>query len=498
MQKHSFKTIHKLMLKGSLVCLSLILLITSQAASAWAGVDGLDDPRSMDLSTAKNGVVRVVAVTEDGEGNETVRAVSSGFIVSMAGSSPYVVTTLHAVDYGEDTRIRIIIKNDSFAEARVDTALLSSNKDFCILQVDGQLSNKNSIPLRVAAYDEDSVLSSGDTVTLLGFNSGLGSDSDFSASDVTANTGKLTATSDSNGGWYEAEVDTFSGADGGVLVDEDGYAIGLVNMEKGGSGKVTALDAADIESLLDSAGINCRTKDKDLLYNDLYDLYEAYSTGKINYKGKSKESKQAISAAYNNAYDVLSNTPYDRDALAKALADFREADGSSKSKMDGILTGLAIILIPVIIFLAVKLIMLNRWYKKNGQDGEAPFDKPQKKDKKEKKSKKKGKGDAPQRAAPAAMAQPMLRICSTGQMFAVAGDIISLGKSEDCNIAIVWNNKVSRRHAVIENIYGSYYLFDQNSTNGTYLNDMPVGSDGVRLMPGDIIRLANEQIEFMQ
>jgi pSer/pThr/pTyr-binding forkhead associated (FHA) protein len=34
------------------------------------------------------------------------------------------------------------------------------------------------------------------------------------------------------------------------------------------------------------------------------------------------------------------------------------------------------------------------------------------------------------------------------------------------------------------------------TTNGTYLNGQPVPEDGIRLVPGDIIALGNEEIEF--
>jgi len=95
------------------------------------------------------------------------------------------------------------------------------------------------------------------------------------------------------------------------------------------------------------------------------------------------------------------------------------------------------------------------------------------------------------------MAPPRLRFCRTGEERYIAGSSITIGKSGDSDI-VISNNKVSRHHALIENIYGSYYLFDQNSTNGTFLNDIPVNAGGVRLMPGDIIRLADEQIEFIQ
>ena len=51
---------------------------------------------------------------------------------------------------------------------------------------------------------------------------------------------------------------------------------------------------------------------------------------------------------------------------------------------------------------------------------------------------------------------------------------------------------------MIEERGGSYFLNDQGSTNGTFLNNMPVNSAGMRLRSGDIIRLADEAIQFRQ
>ena len=499
MKANFLKALQRSTVRGSLLCLSLIMLIAPQTALAGSGVNGLDEPRSMDLEKAKNGVVRVVAVTEDEDGNEKVRAVSSGFIVSMEGSSPYVVTTLHAVDFGDDTTVRVIIKNDTFAEARIDGSLKSREKDLCILSVDSQLGDKNAIPLRVASYEEEEKLAVGDEVTLLGFSSGLGSGSDFSADDVTAKSGKITKMSGENGGYYSADTPAFDGADGGVLVDQDGYAIGLVNTEENGSGSsVSALDVAAIEALLESEDISFRTRDKDLLYNELYELFEFYTDNPNEFKKADSSSQKALSEAYNEAYEVLSSSSsYDRASLARALSDFQDAAGSTTTKAAGFLNIIVIVLGVLIIALLVRLILLKRWYRKNSggtENSEAPEKRKRKKDKAPKK--RKGR-DKPQRAAPEVMAPPRLRICRTGEERYIAGNSITIGKSGDSDI-VISNNKVSRHHALIENIYGSYYLFDQNSTNGTFLNDIPVNAGGVRLMPGDIIRLADEQIEFIQ
>ena len=59
------------------------------------------------------------------------------------------------------------------------------------------------------------------------------------------------------------------------------------------------------------------------------------------------------------------------------------------------------------------------------------------------------------------------------------------------------NNSISRIHAEVIMRNGTFYLVDQKSTNGTYVN-------GVKLTPlqetelknGDIIQLSDEEFEF--
>ena len=59
------------------------------------------------------------------------------------------------------------------------------------------------------------------------------------------------------------------------------------------------------------------------------------------------------------------------------------------------------------------------------------------------------------------------------------------------------NNKtVSRKHATIKYIEDKFVIFDNNSVNGTYVNDVFVESVGKELNNGDLVALANEQFIF--
>ncbi|HZH33317.1 MAG TPA: DUF5715 family protein [Pyrinomonadaceae bacterium] len=57
---------------------------------------------------------------------------------------------------------------------------------------------------------------------------------------------------------------------------------------------------------------------------------------------------------------------------------------------------------------------------------------------------------------------------------------------------------LSRRHATFESANGEVWVFDENSTNGTFVNGEQVSPNGIRLADSDEIRLGNETIIFVQ
>lgn len=60
------------------------------------------------------------------------------------------------------------------------------------------------------------------------------------------------------------------------------------------------------------------------------------------------------------------------------------------------------------------------------------------------------------------------------------------------------NNSVSRRHAKIRVQSGKCYLSDLGSTNSTYINGTKIApGQEVALIPGDVIKLSNEEFDFL-
>ncbi len=71
---------------------------------------------------------------------------------------------------------------------------------------------------------------------------------------------------------------------------------------------------------------------------------------------------------------------------------------------------------------------------------------------------------------------------------------ITVGRDSDNNV-LVDNKLASRHHCVIQKIKDAYFLKDENSTNGTFLNGSRIPPDKyVRLNPGDRITVGGETI----
>lgn len=71
---------------------------------------------------------------------------------------------------------------------------------------------------------------------------------------------------------------------------------------------------------------------------------------------------------------------------------------------------------------------------------------------------------------------------------------ITIGRETDNNI-VIDSKLASRHHCVIQKIRDAYFLKDENSTNGTFLNGRKIPSDKyVRLNPGDKLTIGSSNL----
>lgn len=73
-------------------------------------------------------------------------------------------------------------------------------------------------------------------------------------------------------------------------------------------------------------------------------------------------------------------------------------------------------------------------------------------------------------------------------------DVLIGKKAELVDKVIEFNNAISRRHCRVIKLNGSFYIIDEGSANGTFVNNMRVEPQNkAQIKPGDFIRLANSE-----
>ena len=82
-----------------------------------------------------------------------------------------------------------------------------------------------------------------------------------------------------------------------------------------------------------------------------------------------------------------------------------------------------------------------------------------------------------------------------GETFHPQGERTLIGRSPDCDIFLD-DVTVSRRHAVLAEREGAFYVEDQGSLNGTFVNRKRIES--ARLEDGDELQIGKYRLTFLQ
>jgi diguanylate cyclase (GGDEF)-like protein len=99
---------------------------------------------------------------------------------------------------------------------------------------------------------------------------------------------------------------------------------------------------------------------------------------------------------------------------------------------------------------------------------------------------------------PAAAGPPCLVIISgddMGRRFELGHTEVSIGRADNCTICVN-TDQVSRKHAMVQAVLGKYFLVDNRSTNGTFVNEQKV--ERAKLMDGDQIRVGKTVLKYTE
>ena len=76
-----------------------------------------------------------------------------------------------------------------------------------------------------------------------------------------------------------------------------------------------------------------------------------------------------------------------------------------------------------------------------------------------------------------------------------AAERLSVGRLEACEIALPWDDEVSRGHALLERVGGAWTVEDRGSSNGTSVNASRINGPTV-LRDGDVLRIGRTSLVF--
>jgi two-component system, cell cycle response regulator len=99
---------------------------------------------------------------------------------------------------------------------------------------------------------------------------------------------------------------------------------------------------------------------------------------------------------------------------------------------------------------------------------------------------------------PANSGPPCLVIISgddMGRRYELGHTEVSIGRADTCTICVP-TDQVSRKHCTVQGILGKYYIVDNRSTNGTFINEQKV--ERAKLVDGDQIRVGKTVLKYTE
>jgi diguanylate cyclase (GGDEF)-like protein len=82
-----------------------------------------------------------------------------------------------------------------------------------------------------------------------------------------------------------------------------------------------------------------------------------------------------------------------------------------------------------------------------------------------------------------------------GRRFELGVAEVSIGRADNCTICVN-TDQVSRKHCTVQHILGKYFIVDNRSTNGTFVNEQKV--ERAKLLDGDQIRVGKTVLKYTE
>ena len=456
----------------------------------------------------QDGIIEVESGFVDGKGVFWKMRSGSGFLISNQENATYVVTNSSNVSNTPGSikkfckkhsistenmqfanTVRVVVTRDVTAVAEI--VVKSVERDYCVLSAANVASQKESLKLGKSADIEANA-----PVYAYGFPKQDKEQSiEFSQNDVRSIQGALTQTAAyKEGGVYLAHsAPVIQGLEGGPLLDADGYVVGLnckMSPEED-TGIAYALPIDEISAVLDNFSIYYGSREIDEAHLQLQNAYKECE-GLLAEGEYKKASTEALEKALEDAQEAYKLEKPGAADYEKALQSLLTAKGQLEPKTQT-LTILILIFGACDILLFIFLIVIAVKNSKEKKQMEMQRVQQSARAGAVRKQAQPDMGYRQPVAPPAGRRLRMIRQ-KTGQSVVLNKNQFIIGKSQTlADFALVDNQTVSRKHAMLYEDNGSWYVDDLNSLNGTRVNgEKVIPGQPVKLKSGDEITLSDE------
>lgn len=84
-----------------------------------------------------------------------------------------------------------------------------------------------------------------------------------------------------------------------------------------------------------------------------------------------------------------------------------------------------------------------------------------------------------------------------GESFDLKSDVTTIGRSTDNVVTLSYDKEISRRHAIVKREDDQFTIFDQNSLNGTFVNNERI-SEPRTLTHSDVVMVGVSYLEYQE
>lgn len=481
---------------------------------------------------AEAGIVEVYSGFTDSKGTFWKMKSGSGFLIANKESATYMITNSSSVSntpkqikkfckkHNINTEnmqpanvVRVVVAGDVTAEAEV--VVKSAEKDYCVLSAANVASQKESLKLGDSAGIAENSM-----VYAYGFPQQQGGEEtalEYSEMDVRSVQGAVTQAEAylENGIYIAHSTPMAQDYAGGPLLDADGYVIGLICKQspEEDTGISYALPINEISAVLDNFSIYYGSRAIDSAQLMLEAAYQE-GIGIQEQGGYKRASMEVLEQAIASAQEVMKQEEPHAAELLNAVQMLENARGGLVPKTETVtilvfLFGACdLVLFFWMLVLAIKNAQekreMERLRMQGGQQapasgypdgargmayqGQQPVQR-------------QNAGYTPPQAdfsrrpaAPPAGRRLRLLRQKTGQTAVLNKNQFIIGKSQTlADFCVMDNQTVSRKHAMLYEDNGGWYVDDLSSLNGTCVNGVKVvPGQPVRIKSGDQISLSDE------